>query len=228
MLWMMIGAVALIIVLGVFAHFRERKRVQALQRGAEELGLSFSARKRGDVPLRYGFFELFKKGSNRYASNCMSGVREGKRLELFDYHYETYSTDSEGRRKTHHHHMGCVLLALPRDCPELIVRPEGFFDKVAAVAGFDDIDFESYEFSRKFHVKSSDKKFAYGILHPRMMEHLLRYPGFSLEFEDRYCLVWKKGKLKAETMRHWLDIMAGVSRLLPGYLFEPEADVSGG
>ena len=41
-------------------------------------------------------------------------------------------------------------------------------------ANFDDIDFESDEFSRKFYVQSSDRKFAYDVLHPRMMEFLLQ------------------------------------------------------
>ena len=60
-----------------------------------------------------------------------------------------------------------------RNVPDLLIRPEGFFDKVAGAFGFDDIDFESEEFSRAFFVKSSDKRFAYDVLHPRMLELLM-------------------------------------------------------
>ena len=46
-------------------------------------------------------------------------------------------------------------------------------DKIAGALGFHDINFESSEFSRKFHIKCADKKFAYDVIHPRMMEFLL-------------------------------------------------------
>ena len=43
--------------------------------------------------------------------------------------------------------------------------------------GHDDIDFESAEFSRNFYVKSSDRKWAFDILHARAMEFLLAEDG---------------------------------------------------
>ena len=49
---------------------------------------------------------------------------------------------------------------------------EGLFDKLAGFVGFADINFESEEFSKRFHVKSDDKQFAYALIHPQMMEWL--------------------------------------------------------
>jgi hypothetical protein len=57
--------------------------------------------------------------------------------------------------------------------PDVLVRSENLFDKVSSMLGFDDIDFESSEFSRKFCVKSPDKRFAYDLFTPRMMEFFL-------------------------------------------------------
>ena len=63
-------------------------------------------------------------------------------------------------------------------------QPGGLFDKVAGAFGFDDIDFESSEFSKRFYVKSTEKRFAYDVLHPRMMEFLLAARPPMLDVED--------------------------------------------
>src|SRR5690606_4766878 len=65
--------------------------------------------------------------------------------------------------------------------PDLMIRAENLFDKIGAAMGFDDIDFESAEFSRKFMVKSSDKRFAYDVITPRMMEFLMASPKRSID-----------------------------------------------
>ena len=58
--------------------------------------------------------------------------------------------------------------------PDVLLRREGLFDRMAGALGFDDIDFESVEFSRRFHVKSSDKRFAYDLIDAGMMQFLLQ------------------------------------------------------
>ena len=90
-----------------------------------------------------------------------------------DYHYQT--TSSNGKQTTtHHHYFSYCLIELPyASLPDLRIRREGIFDSLAGAFGFDDIDFESAEFSKRFHVKSSDKRFAYDVVHPAMMEFLL-------------------------------------------------------
>ncbi|MFW5874502.1 MAG: hypothetical protein ACOCVJ_03790 [Verrucomicrobiota bacterium] len=44
-------------------------------------------------------------GSNRYVFNRLSGEIDGREIQIFDYHYDTYSRDSKGRRSTHHHYI---------------------------------------------------------------------------------------------------------------------------
>ncbi|NJN14634.1 MAG: DUF3137 domain-containing protein, partial [Planctomycetes bacterium] len=120
-----------------------------------------------------GWFGEFSTGSNRYAYNVLAGRTGERDLWIFDHHHETYSTDSKGRRTTHHHHVTCLLLQHDLDLGNLRLRPEHLFDKLKAAFGFDDIDFESAEFSRRFHVSGEDRKLAYDVFHPRMIEYLL-------------------------------------------------------
>ena len=63
--------------------------------------------------------------------------------------------------------------------PHLFLRTEGLLDRIAGFIGFDDIDFESEEFSKRYFCKSDDRQFAYAVIHPQMMEWLMsrRYEG---------------------------------------------------
>ena len=140
-----------------------------------------------DHDERYTQFEIFGFGSDRYAYNTMSGELElGGRstsIVMGDFHYETESGTGK-KRSTHTHRISYVILRLPWDrIPELIVRPENIFDRLVGFLGFDDIDFESAEFSKRFMVKSKDRKFAYDLIDPRMMEYMLASdpPVFDLE-----------------------------------------------
>lgn len=170
-----IAFVALAVALVYAGHLAEKKRRAALVALASRLGLRFfEGRDQGFAQRFEGYFPALQRGSNRYAYNILTGRSQGIPVHLFDHHYETYSTDSKGRRQTHHHHASYAILEQGVDLGVMEVRREGFFDKVAAAFGFDDIDFESAEFSRRYHVKAKDRKLAYEILHPKMLEHLLR------------------------------------------------------
>jgi hypothetical protein len=73
--------------------------------------------------------------------------------------------------------------------PDLIIRPEHFFDRFAGVFGFDDIDFESAEFSKSFFVKSRDRRFAYDVIDARMMEFLMATRPTTIDIEIGQCCV---------------------------------------
>lgn len=69
----------------------------------------------------------------------------------------------------------------------MLIRPEGIFDKVAGTFGFDDVDFDSAEFSRRFYMTSSDKRFAYDLLYPQMMGFLLETQPPAIDLETGRC-----------------------------------------
>ena len=59
--------------------------------------------------------------------------------------------------QTHTYRFSYLIAHVPfAGVPALLNRREGMFDKIAGAFGFDDIDYESAEFSRRFQVKSAD------------------------------------------------------------------------
>jgi hypothetical protein len=163
----------------VFAYLgwkQEQARTQALGELAARLGFSFAPGKDESHDDRFAQFEIFRRGHSRVAINTLHGsvsmFGADCRVVMGDFRYKVTSSNGKSS-STRTYTFSYVIVRLPWRTPALLIRPEGIFDKVAAAFGFDDIDFESAEFSRKFLVKSDDKRFAYDVLHPRMMEMLL-------------------------------------------------------
>ncbi len=200
------------ITIVVFAQIAAQKRREEMATLATQLGLRFDPSSDHGHDEEFGHFEIFRRGHSRVARNRLTGmVQIGDRsyeLDAGDFRYKRTSRTGKDRR-TSTYRFSYMILQLPFDTPELLIRPEGFFDKLAGVFGFDDIDFESEEFSRRFHVKSSDKRFAYDVIHPAMMELLLRKKPPMLDIENnRICLsdgnrIWSPDEFRSSL--HFLN-----------------------
>ena len=206
---------AAVAVLGIL---REKKRREAFQVLAKRLGLSYTKRDRA-LATRYRFLDALRIGSNRYAFNILEGRWEGHPVKLFDFHYRTHSSDSKGGRSTQHHYFSFFLLEQERRFPELRIYPEDVLSKLGQMLGFDDIDFESLEFSKAFVVRSRDRKFAYDICHTQMMEYLLAHRELSIEIEGRCVALSFPSRLKPEQIPGRLKQLIEIRRLFPEYLY---------
>jgi hypothetical protein len=215
----LVVAVIILVVVGlVFGHLQEKKRRQALAAWASAHGMSFDPSKDYSFDERFPEFGCLRQGENRYAYNIMAGEWDSRRFLGFDYHYETHSTDSKGRRQTHHHHFSAVILRAKIPLKPLVIKPENIFHKIGAFFGFDDIDFESAEFSRKFCVKSPDRKWAYDVIHTRTMEFLLAQPRHNIEFDREYVIATRGRKFKLEEYEAAVHLIDGVLDGIPEYV----------
>lgn len=189
-----IAFIGFAIFAAIHAHQKAKARIAALSAWAASKQLGFAQAKRHDFDDYHPQLQCLRRGSNRYAHNISSGQWGSVYTTAFDYHYETHSTDSKGNRQTHHHHYSCMLLKPEHPMKPLLIRREGLFDKIKAGFGFNDIDFESAEFSKKFFVTAKDKRWAYDVIHTRTMEMLLANQiGFSIECDhEALCVVAKK------------------------------------
>lgn len=174
------GVIALIIWAIVAGSKKAKERVEALRAWAGRNGWSFDQGRDTAVDERYSHFSLFNNGHTRRAKNTIRGTLTiNQRPHPFltgDYSYVTTSTDSKGRTTNTTHNHSILLITTPyRDLPGLTIRREHFFDKIGSLIGFDDIDFEDAAFSKRFMVKSKDRRFAYDICTPRTIEYLMEH-----------------------------------------------------
>ncbi|MHC5210477.1 MAG: hypothetical protein ACYTG2_07160 [Planctomycetota bacterium] len=203
--------VGLIGLLAYWGWAKAKQRREALAALAAELGWRFDPSRDTSHDEEYAHFEVFRRGHSRSAYNTLTGTLEvdGRRwpVKTGDFLYKV--TSSNGKTTTTHtHHFSYLILHLPfSGVPDLLIRREGLFDKLAGVFGFDDIDFESEEFSRRFCVKSPEKKFAYAVVHPRMMEFLLAEQPPAIDIErGRCCLTDGRRSWDVAEFRASLDL----------------------
>ncbi|MEO1496941.1 MAG: hypothetical protein AAFV43_07295 [Planctomycetota bacterium] len=212
------------VIIGAIVHYnkKEGERTEMLRRLAERLGLRFTP-KHHTLPGRVSDMADFARGHSRYAYNTLHGpLRVGSvtlDVQAGDYHFAV--TRSNGKSSsTQHYNLSylAVRVGLP-GTPRVTLRREGFFDTVSAAFGFNDIDFESAEFSRKFHVSSSDKRFAYDLLHPRAIELLLDECPNRLDLRGEWlCLTNKDKRWEVDEFAGWLVWLERFVNLWPDHM----------
>ena len=208
-----------VIAAAIYGALAARKRREALSALAARLGLNFNPDEDHGLADRFEFLNQLAQGENRYACNVLYGTYQQNNVLAFDYHYETHSTDSKGNRETHHHWFSFFILTLPARFPELTIRRENFLIKIAEVFGYQDIKFESAEFSKTFCVRSKDKKFAYDVCHAQMMEYLLANRDLSIEIENQVLALVFNSRLSPEQIEFNLQRLIEIRSRLPEYLF---------
>jgi len=208
------------IAVAIYAHQQAKKRRQALAAWACSHGLVFQSERDHQMDQRYPQFKCLHQGDGRYAYNVMQGPLGGRQICAFDYHYQTHSTDSEGNRTTEDHRFSAVIVETGLPLKPLWIRKENVFDKIGEFLGFDDIDFESSEFSKEFCVKSPDRRWAFDVLQQSTMEFLLGSPRYTLEFQRSQVIAYRDRTFKPEDFEAALAVIEGVLQRLPEYLLK--------
>jgi hypothetical protein len=214
-----VAVIVVIAIGGIINNVLQRKRREGLFELAQRLNLNFCAEEDYGIPEQFSFLNQFNQGDNRYAINILSRTYQQHTVQAFDYHYETYTYDKNGRHTEHHWFSFCILTLPAVAFPDLTIRREGFFTKIAEVFGYQDINFESAEFSRAFNVRSPDKKFAYDVCNARMIEYLLANRDLSIEVENEVIALAFTSRISVEQFELNLQRLVEIRSRLPEYLF---------
>jgi hypothetical protein len=191
----------------------ERRRRRELEAFARRTGMSFTPGDAGDFFEQYQGFTPFGQGSSRRSFNRVEGRRGEVDWEFFDYRY---TTGSGKNRRTHHY--GIAVAGVGLAFPRMTMRPEGVFDKIASLAGFDDLNFESEEFSRRYHVKGEDRRRIYDLVHPRMMEYFLSLPPSHWQLGPGLVVLIRGGHYDAAQMERAIAAVEGFLSRVPPYV----------
>jgi hypothetical protein len=203
LIWMLLWALAVSAYFALRAPrwFDTTRRRRAWQGLADRLGCEFSVEDPFGIPAG-ATHRAFTIGTLRKAENVLYGRYRGRRIACFDYHFTVgRGHDAEIRYRT------LLVVPVARALPPVLIRPETAADRAAALVGIDDIGFESEEFSKRYFVQSSSRRFAYDLLHPTAMAALLDGPALVIEAGDRAFVL----RLAVSDR---VDVPDGVCRLL--------------
>lgn len=161
--------------------------------------------------------EPFGTGHSRHASEVMVGRWGGRPAISFVYSYRTGSGKNETTYTFH-----VLALPLPAFLPTLELTPENLGTRLARAFGGQDIQFESDDFNRAWRVECRDLKFAHDVVHPRLMERLLRPDarGAQLRIGGTDILTWSSGSTVTERIAPRLSLMAAVIEAVPRYVWQ--------
>lgn len=216
-LFLIVPVLIIFVIVAIYNHKKEKERGEKLRKFANSQNLYYQEGKVHGFERDYPSFKFLRQGNGRYAYNVMSGDSNGYKVTGFDYHYQTTSTNSKGQTQTHHHHFSTFIITPTFRLKSLTIRPEGIFDKMAAAFGWDDIDFESAEFSRKFHVKAEDRRWAYDVLPQDTMEYLLASPQYEIHMSNQHLAVRANNRFAPRGFRKALEMGETILNGIPEF-----------
>lgn len=190
------GAMGLGVALTVLWHKRKSavERTLALEKLAQNLDLSFSAKDTFGLTQQLNGFDLFKRERSRWlnkgkVSNVMRGRVDETDVYLFDYSY-TVQVGNSRKVITH-----TVFFANDKQwfLPNFQLKPERWWHKLQAKLGLGtDINFEETpEFSEKFWLKSEFEGLVREQFTPSLRGFLSERPPAQLEGSNYYLIGYK-------------------------------------
>lgn len=160
-------------------------------------------------------FHPFGQGHSRKIVNPMIGQRDGYHWVLFDYSYTTGSGKSQST-----HSYGVALAFVPYSFPRISIGPENFFTRLGNSIGFSDIQFESEQFNREYRVTCDDRKRAYDIVHPQMIEFFLATERRTWQIAGSQFVFAETGSYSTPEMLRIIEDVKHFIDLLPPYFKE--------
>ena len=114
-------------------------------------------------------------------------VKHDGDLDWCVFDYTTISRDSKGNRS--YSYYGVVLLRAPFEFQRVELRPENVLFRLGRALGMQDIQVEVEQFNRKYFVTAADRKFAFDLLSPKVIDQMLKFPTRHWQFDGSFVVI---------------------------------------
>ena len=223
--WVLIETLLLVGVISLLSLINRGRRRKEIGEVASRLGMQYSPEDDRFRRELFFMYPLFQRGhpDARQASNLLRGVRNGMDVVLFDYSYATqhgigrgFEFKPSGVIKNHSRYSQSVAAIRLREkvLPQFEMSPEGLVQKVGALMGMQDIDFESHpEFSNRYRLRGKSEEAVRRVFTPQVLGYFNQVPGWSLEANGEW-LVCYRGRLMApDELDTFLEETTRIARL---------------
>lgn len=197
-----------------FGIWLQATRVTAIRTWCAQVGWTYVGSDRSLIGRWQG--QPFRTGHSKRVTELVAGPFQGRQALSFAYRYTTGSGKSQSTVTFH-----VLALALPAYLPTLELTPDGIGAKLAKTLGGQDIEFESEAFNRAWRVEARDPKFAHDVVHPRLMERLLRPDAarLALRIEGTDLLCWTLGRPRLDAIASRLQVMCAIADAVPPFVW---------
>lgn len=115
--------------------------------------------------------------------------------------------------------MRVVALELAAELPPMRFMPEPAEDREGLGRG---LGFESEQFNRTWRVHAVDQRLAHALIHPRMMELLMRLEmQRAYRITGRHLMTWRRGTQEVAQIETDLERLSAIRELIPAHLVDP-------
>ena len=196
-----------IFVVAIVAGLRiEKKRREALQAFASQMGLTYAEKLNalGEMPCHEA--GVFQKGRSKKAKNYMTGKVADVDLILTDYQYTTGS----GKNSTTYNLTVAAYCIPGLDLPDFALESENFLTRFAEKFGMQDIDFESHpQFSKTYRLSGKDENAIRQLFTPALLtsiENGLIPKEVRVQAGAGWLIIYSYPKrIKTENMQNFLN-----------------------
>lgn len=199
----LIITISLVVILSFILRARaNKKRTQAFERIAGELGMRFDADATEIQPLLSGF-DLFQHGQFRRASRLLIGGEGEDELCVFDYRYTV-----RGGQNTHtRRQVVAAFRALPAELPEFKLRPEHIFHKIGAAFGYQDIDFDLHpRFSKRYLLRGPQEDRIRSLFSDALIETIMELRPLCIEAAGHTLVLYRPDRrVKTDAIAPFID-----------------------
>ena len=198
------GAAVAVAVAAIFYGKRlQRKRTEALEQIAGELGLEFRPLGSNGLVAKLSSFDLFSKGRDKKVLNMLQGGSGDRRLAIFDYDYTTGHGKGTVRWHTTVLSIGLEDAAIP----QFLLRKKIINDKIMSWFRAKDIEIQGYPaFSRRYVLRGDDAEAIGALFTEPVMDFFDRNRGLSAEGGEHTLVLYRLGKrVKPEAIGDFLS-----------------------
>jgi len=226
-LLLMLGA---LLFLNHAAEDDRRRQMAGLARG---LGLAFKPRDSLGVGNRLLAFRPFGPAPGSEVRNLIHGVLDRRAFLAFDCLLPSGERDRSGavldpslagppRPGPANDFAGEMTVAAfqLQECrmPGCLAISRELLGTLSRAVERGEISFESEEFNRHYGVWASDRKFAYDVVDPRMMEFLLANPGWAFEVAGPDVMVYTGKRWAPEQFGPAIRALTGFVERIPAHV----------
>ncbi len=166
----------------------------------------------------------FGTGTHRIARDLLYGTHGNIDWAIFDYSYQTTSSNGpDGGQTTTTHPFGVICARIPVSLPCIHLSEENFLHRIGCKLGAHEMTFELEEFNRRYFIRADDERAAYDLLHPQAIEYLMTLSTRDWQFSGCQIVIARTGQYMPHEIPVVMGEIDGFVRLIPGYVKEDRA-----